>query len=336
MIRHHVTGDDATWPERYSLEQLRAAALRGDGEPARPLALALLSRVDYPQKVRDMTRVLMNDGESPRLRGMAATTLSRIGTRAAVNALERALTIDEDVALRSVLQGLSLAGTEASRQAVQQLSRRRGVVGAAVRNTGVLLRHRLGASGAAVVRADSTLRINPTTAVPITVRAATRTRAMQAVEQVTSDVPSLRLSAANAVAVRCLDRDLLFVFTTDVAERGMARLVAAKAEAGVVLLRRVLEGSGWEVKHHVLTSPERDGTIRITITSARGRPLYAGTATITGERATFVLRTVATRGVAAIDLRGTFERGRLSFTEARTDPRIRQRALTPSLLGSRK
>ena len=336
MTRHHVTGDDATWPERYSLEHLRAAALRGEGELARPLALALLSRVDYAQKVRDMTRVLMNDAENPRLRGMAATVLSQVGTRAAVNALERALTIDDDVALRSVLQGLSLTGTEASRQAVQGLSRRRGVVGTAVRNAGVLLRHRLGASGAAVARPERTLRVSPTIAVPITVRAATRTRAVQAVEQVMSDVPSLRLSAANAVAVRCLDRDLLFVFAADVVERGLARLVAAKAEAGVVLLRRVLEGSGWEVKHHVLTTPERDGTLRITVTSTRGRALYSGMATITGERATFVLRAVDTRGVAAIDLRGAFERGRLSFTEALTDPGIRRRARTPSALGARK
>jgi hypothetical protein len=112
----------------------------------------------------------------------------------------------------------------------------------------------------------------------------------------------------------------------------VTRLAAAKAEAGVVVLRRVLDGTGWEVKHHVLTAPKKDGTIGLSVTSARGRPLYAGTATIDGEQATFQLRALDTQGVAAIDVRGTFRRGRLSFTEARSDQRIRRRAATPAPL----
>src|SRR5690606_40113032 len=94
------TTDDAMGPDRHSLEELRAAALRGEGELSRPLALALLSRVDYARKVRDMSRLLMDDAETPRLRGMAATVLGQLGTRSAVNALQRALTVTDDVALR--------------------------------------------------------------------------------------------------------------------------------------------------------------------------------------------------------------------------------------------
>jgi hypothetical protein len=326
------TTDDAIGPDRYSLDELRAAALRGEGELSRPLALALLSRVDYAQKVRDMTRLLMNDTEIPRLRGMAATALGQVGTRAAVNALQRALAITDDVALRGVLQGLSLSGGEASSAAVRTLSRRRGVVGEAVRSTGVLLRHRLGAAGAGAALPSGTLRVSAKTAQPITVRAATPSRAAQAVEYVHREAPALRLTPSGAVALRCIDRDLLFVFTDDVAKGGVARIAEAKAEAGVVALRRVVEGSGWEVKHHVLTEPKKDGSIGITVTSARGRPLYAGTAAIDGEQATFVLRALDTRGVAAIDVRGTFARGRLSISEARSDQRVRRKAATPAPL----
>jgi hypothetical protein len=326
------TTDDAIGPDRYSLDELRAAALRGDGELSRPLALALLSRVDYAQKVRDMTRLLMNDTEAPRLRGMAATALGQVGTRAAVNALHRALAITDDIALRGVLQGLSLSGNQASSEAVRTLSRRRGLVGEAVRNTGVLLRHRLGAAGAGAAVPPGTLRVSTKNAQPITVRAATPARATQAVEYVHREVPALRLTPSGALALRCIDRDLLFVFTDDVAKGGVARIAATKAEAGVVVLRRVLEGSGWEVKHHVLTEPKEDGSIGITVTSARGRPLYAGAAVIDGEQATFVLRALDTRGVAAIDIRGRYAQGRLRISEARTDLRVRRKAATPAPL----
>lgn len=328
------TTDDAIGPDRYPLDELRAAALRGEGALSRPLALALLARVDYPQKVRDLSRVLANDEETPRLRGMAAIALGETGTRAAVNALDRALTVTDDVVLRSVLQGLSLAGGEASSVAVRSLSRRRGHVGDAVRNTSALLRHRLGAAGAGTTLPSGTLRVSTKTAQPIAVRPATRLRAAQAVEYVGRAMPSLRLVPAGALALRCLDRDLLFLFTEEVATGDVTRLTTAKAQAGVVALRRVVEGSGWEVKHHVLTEPKRDGTVGITVTSARGRPLYAGTATVDNDRAAFVLRALDTHGVAAIDVRGTFERGRLTLTEARSDQRIRRRAAAPAPLRS--
>ncbi len=331
MTRPRTT-DDATWPDRYSLEELRAAALRGEGELSRPLALALLSRVDYAQKVRDMSRLLMDDAETPRLRGMAATVLGQLGTRSAVNALQRALAVTDDVALRGVLQGLSVAGGEAASTAVRTLSRRRGVVGDAVRNTGVLLRHRLGAAGAGPVRPSGTLRVSTKHAQPIEVRSATASRAAEAVESVRQEEPALRLTPSGAIALRCIDRDLLFVFSDEAVTGGVARLASANAQAGVVALRRVLEGSGWEVKHHVLTEPMKDGTIGITVTSVRGRALYAGTAAVHGEQASFVLRALDTRGVAAVDVRGTFARGRLSITQARTDVRVRRPKATPAPL----
>jgi hypothetical protein len=271
----------------------------------------------------------MDDAEVPRLRGMAATVLGTMGTPPAVQALERALAIEDDVALRGVLHGLSLAGGPETPEAIRKLSRRRGTVGEAVRGAGNLLRHRLGQKGAGIEPPAKTLRISPKAATEIAVRPAARKALAEAIAYVGAAVPSLRLTPVGAVTLECLGRDLTFIFDEEVAALGIARLTYAKAEAGVVVTRKVREGSGWEVKHHVLTEPRKDGTVAITVTSARGRPLYAGKATIRGERAEFTLRTADTRGVAAIDVKGTFENGRLTFDEARSDPTIRRKPAVP-------
>lgn len=327
------TSGDVIGPERYSIDELRAAALKGEGELSRPLALALLGRVDYPEKVRDLRLLLMDDAEQPRLRSMAANVLGQMGTKPAVDALERALTIQDDVALRGVLHGLSLAGGPESARAIQKLSRRRGLVGEAVRGAGNLLRHRLGQSGQAAVPPARTLRISTRSAEPILVKTAGRKRLDEAIRYVSAAVPSLRLTPVGAVTLECMGRDLTFIFDEEMAALGVVRLSYAKAEAGVVVAPNIVEGVGWEVKHHVLTEPRRDGTVAITVTSARGRPVYTGIARVRGERAEFTLRTADAPGLAAIDVRGTFENGRLRFEEARSEPRARRKAPAPRPLG---
>ena len=328
MKRERVAGD-TLGPERYPLEELRSAALKGEGELARPLALALLGRVDYPQKVRDMELLLMDDAEEPRLRSMAADVLGGVGTPPAVDVLERALTIQDDVALRGVLHGLSLSGAPHTADRLQPLSRRRGAVGNAVRGARDLLRHRLGSTGTGVQPPAKTLRISVKNAVPIEIRPASRKGAAAAIADVSALVPSLSLTPVSAVTLKCFGRDLMFVFDEEMAALGVVRLSYAKAEAGVVLAREVVEGNVWEVKHHVLTQPREDDAVDITVTSGRGRPLYSGKANVRGDRAEFTLRAVDTRGVAAIDVRGTFENGRLTFSEALSDPTIRSQAASP-------
>lgn len=327
------TRGDAIGPESFSIAELRAAALRGKGELSRPLALSLLGRAKYPQKTRDMERLLLDEKETPRLRAMAAQILGQSGTPAALRALERGLSIGDDVALRGVLHGLSLAGGEKERQAVQSLARRRGAVGTAVKAASTLLGHRLAARTGALRAPGKLLRISPKAAVPIRITAASGRRVSEAVAAATAAVPALRLSPQGAVSIECFDRKLVFALTEEIAKGGAARLAEGRAQVGVVVGRKEREDTAWEVKYHVLTDPQRGGDVRIHVTNARGRVLYAGTARVRGERTEFTLRAVDAPGVAAIDLRGAFEKGRLTFTEARSDPRRRRRSPEPKLRG---
>ncbi len=90
MSSQHSGGDmiDAS---AYSVDELREAVFEGRGRVARPLALALLSRKNYPGKVADFQKILLDEDEQPRLRAIAASGLGEVQTPASLRALERGL-----------------------------------------------------------------------------------------------------------------------------------------------------------------------------------------------------------------------------------------------------
>lgn len=317
--------DDIIDPEAYSVAELRTMVFKGKGVLSRPLALALLGRKAYPQKVSDLTRLLMDEEEQPRLRNMAGLLLGRAGTKAASRALERGLEVKNDLALRGVLQGLSLGGSAETPKALGRLKRRKGIVGRVAARTAGLLAHRFGQRGAelAPAEAEKLLRVAPSRAVPIDIASARGAQTTAAISGLAVSAPDLRLVAAGAKSMRCAGRRLLLLFDAAVEEEGMSRLRARKALVGVVAEHEELEGTGWEVKYRLLTEPQKDGSIRLLVATARGVPVCAGVARIKGEKATFSLRTVDRPGAIALDIQGTFEDGRVAFTQARSDQRRR-------------
>ena len=126
----------------FSVAELRKMAFEDKGPLSRPLALALLGRKRYPRKTQDLERFVMDETETPRLRNMAALELGRLGTPAAVKALERGLSVKEDVSLRGVLEGISLTGVDRIHPEINRLKRRKGPVGETARRTAALLSHR--------------------------------------------------------------------------------------------------------------------------------------------------------------------------------------------------
>lgn len=312
-------------PEAYSVAELRTMVFRGRGVLSRPLALALLGRKSYPQKVRDLTRLLMDEDEQPRLRNLAGQLLGRAGTKTAAQALERGLAVKNDLALRGVLQGLSLAGNPDTAKALGRLKRRKGIVGQVAARTAGLLGYRFGQRGAELAPPEDAklLRVNPKRAVPIEIAPARGAQVTAAIAGLAAATPGLKLVATGAKSMRCAGRRLLLLFDAATLGEGLSRFHTRKTLAGVVAERKELEGTGWEAKYHLLTEPQKDGSVRLLVATARGVPVCTGTARIKGEKATFALRSVDRPGAVALDLQGTFEDGRVAFTQARSDQRRR-------------
>ncbi len=334
MTREPDDGD-ALDAAAYSVAELRAMLFKGKGPLTRPLALALLGRKNYPQKLRDLERLLLDEKEMPRLRAMAGPLLAQTGKPAAARALERGLAAKNDLALRGALQGLELAGGKTVPKALQRLRQRKGLVGRMAGRTAALLNHRLGLKGAALTPASSSvLRVNPKRAAAIAITPARGKRVAEAIAKLAAAAPSLRLAAAGAVALSCAGRSYLFLFHEEALRGGLDRLRERKALAGVVAEKEELEGNSWAVRYQLLTEPLPPAGLRLVLATSRGTPLFAGTAKIKGEAAQFSLRALDGPGAVAIDVRGRFERGRLAFDAARSD-RKRRPSLTPAALAAK-
>src|SRR5918995_5764524 len=133
--------------DAYSVDEIREAIFEGRGQLSRPLALALLGRKSYPQKVQDLERLLTNEQEVPRLRSMSAQFLGEIGGPDATRVLERGLDTRQGVALRAVTMALGNAGTREHISRLESLSQQPDPVGRTARRALDSLANRLQVSG---------------------------------------------------------------------------------------------------------------------------------------------------------------------------------------------
>jgi hypothetical protein len=327
-------------PARFTVDELRRAVFEGEpgseGEGAvlsRLTALHMLGHKEYPEKVADLTRVLLEEREASRLRQSAAVLLGRTGTEGAVQALERAAAVTDGRALRGVLEGLALAGRRASLEVLAPLARRRGSVGQAVARTTRLLRHRAGAAGEGLRTSSATrlLKVRPRQSVGIEVGPARGRRVETAVAGVAARHPALRLTTRSAVGLTCQGRELLVLFDGSILDEGVTTLSARKAQPAVVAEHTTLEGDAWEPKFHVLTEPSRGNTLRITVASARGEIRLTGTGRREGEGIRFSLASLELPGAVAVELEGEFREGRLTFSRAVSES-VRRQAAEPTPL----
>lgn len=322
---------DLIHADAYSVAELRDAVFRDKGSLSRPLALALLGRKAYPRKVADMSRLLLDEAEQPRLRIMAGQILGQAGTPAAVRALERGLSAKNELALRGAVEGLRQAGRPETPAMLSRLKRRKGVVGKEAARAAAVVSHRFGQRGNELPEAGepTLLRISPRRSQPIEVSRAPAARVQQALDELGAAIRGTKLVADGATRLRCAGGDLLLLFDAAMQEEGPDHLAARKTLAGVVAEKAALEGSGWSVKYQLLTEPRRDGSIGLVAASMRGVPVHVGSARIKGARLTFTLRTLERPGATAIDIQGAFEDGRLTIKQARSNLR-RHPGLVPA------
>jgi hypothetical protein len=146
-------------------------------------------------------------------------------------------------------------------------------------------------------------------------------RVREALAALGGTIAGATLVAGGATRWRCAGRDLLLLFEQAMQEEGPEHLAERKTLAAIVAEKSVLESSVWSAKHQLLTEPQEDGNVRLVVASMRGVPLYAGSARIKTGRATFALRALERPGLAAIDIQGTFEKGRLAIKRARSNLR---------------
>jgi len=314
--------------DAYSVDELREAAFEGRGELSRPLALGLLGRKSYSQKVQDLERLLTNEQEMPRLRAMSAQFLGEMGGSDATRVLERGLDTPQEVTLRAVALALGKTGSREHLSRLESLTQRSDPVGTEARRALDILAHRLQGAGTGRVTPEGPrLSLGPSEdATAIDVGAPSEGDLAEALR----GVPSRRLSRESALSLRCQGRDLIFLFAEDAVQRGVD-LFVTQGEVGVVVERREVEGTGWEERYRVVVEPRPNRVFSVVVTTHDARLFLRGDGQIRGQEAQFQLASIDAPGALPIEIRGRFDGRRLSIEEARSSRR-RRPAKTPSAL----
>lgn len=317
-------GGDMIEAGAYSVDELREAVFEGRGRVERPLALALLTRKQYPRKAADLQKILLAEGEQPRLRAMAATALGEIRSPAALRALERAAESGDDVTLRAVARALADVGGEKHVKTLQTLAKHPGPVGRDAQRAMGVLRERLKLAPAVRRGAPRTLPVQATgkpTAIKVAAAAAGD------VASALRAMPTRKLARRAAVSLTCQGRKLVFAFDEASLRQGLD-MFKRGAEVGVVAEPPGIEGGEWSARYRVSVAPQARGAFRIEVTTPDGRPVLVGHGKQEGKTATFELAAADVPGALPVELRGRFDGQKLAFDQARAGVR-RKASRTP-------
>ena len=297
----------------YSVDELREALFAGRGRVGRPLALALLSRKQYPDKVSDLQKVLLDEAEQPRLRALAASALGQIDTPASVGALERGLEIREPLTLRGVAKALANVGSRKHVEMLEALAREPGLVGTDVRRAVSVLTHRLKLAPPA--ERDEVVTIPVQTiaeSAPIRVRAAAAGEVANAIKT----LPTRTLARRGAVAMDCQGQHLVFVFDEASLGQGLDMLERG-GEVGIVARPPGIEAMEWSARYLVWVEPQGQATFRVIVTTLDGRPVLAGRGKRRDLDAMFELAAVDVPGALPVEIQGRFNGQKLIIDQAR-------------------
>jgi len=302
----------------YSVEELREAVFEGRGRVARPLALALLARKDYPAKVADLQKVLADESEQPRLRALAASELGRIPTAASVRALEHGLQSQESVTMRAAAKAIANVGSRKHVEMLQALARNPGPVGRDAQRALGVLSDRLKTT--APRRGEIRTLPVQATGKPTPIRIETP-KAGEVAGAVKS-LPSRKLARRGAVSLKCHGNQLVFVFDEAALGQG-TNMFERGGEVGVVAEPPGVEGVEWSPRYRVSVEPQPQGAFRVFVTTQDGRTVFVGRGKTEGRHATFDLAAADVPGALPVEIRGRFDGQKLTFDRARSAVRRR-------------
>jgi hypothetical protein len=313
----------------YSVDELRESVFEGRGRVARPLALALLSLKDYPTKVADLQKILVDEREQPRLRALAASGLGQIPTPASQRALEKGLQSKESVTLRAVAKALAEVGGKKHADALKKLAKSPDPVGRDAQQALNVLTQRLKLPPPKGRRTELETMPVQATGKPTKIRVGTPKPGE--VANALKAFPTRKLARRGAVSLTCQGRQMVFVFD-DASLRAGADMFKRGGEVGIVAEPPGVEGIEWYPRYRVAVEPEAKGRFRVVVTTHDGRPVLVGRGAQDGKTATFELNAADGPGALPVEIRGRFEGGKVTIDQARSGVRRRPSG-TPSAEG---
>lgn len=122
----------------------------------------------------------------------------------------------------------------------------------------------------------------------------------------------------HVLGLRCGDNEFAIVVRADVKPE---QLVEAPGRPARIAVHHTDEEDIWTVPYDVLTFPEGEGHLRISVIDERGGQRFVGTATVEGNAVAFEIDAVRRPGATGAAVRGHLVDGRIVIDEARAATR---------------
>jgi len=319
--------DDRLDAEDFSVEELREVVFSDSVRLPRVLALSLLAKKTYPEKLDDFRRVLSDEAQVPKVRHVAAIELFRDGSDEARQVLMDNIEVKDELVLRGVLDSLSSLGGPETLEAVATRREQETAIRSAVEPVMSMTSYRLNVEGFEVAypEQEQFIEIDPERSETVELEPGDPETVTKSIADLSKSMPATALSSEGALTIQCGNRSLMFLFDQGFADLETPRqLLERKAAPGVVAVRYTLESDTWETRYYVFTQPvEGSQQIQILLTTTKGTVAFAGTADVEGERAVFALRTVEHPGAVPVEIDGIYEAGELHIEQARSELRSR-------------
>lgn len=302
--------------EKFTIEELRTAALKGRGDLSPLLALRLLALRDYAEKEPDMQYVLQSPSAEPGLRLTAAHALANIGSESARRTLLATLDTDtaDAVIVRGVVAALARMGGHDVLQRVRQIDP--DLLNTESRYRMARAAYELDTEGFDLPQQRELTMLDPVQfemqSIPSEAASAKVTT------RVLGDLGESGLKIDpdrdSAIQIHCQGGDLFAVLDGTLKNEGMESLTQRRRVIGAVAEFDEVEAERWETAYHILTQPAEKGHFDIFLMGENGTIEYAGQGRVSGKQLTFRLDAINRPGARATVIEGVYADGRIQLT----------------------
>jgi len=311
-------------PEESIVHRARTALMTDRSPPNVGDAIEVLASSQFPNRHRDLERVLSDVNAPSRLRMRAALALARSEREAARQILRSALDIDDAIVRNGVMRALGMVGGADELTAIERVvPSLKGRTRDLAEFARTLISHRL---GRADTLPDSPLegkllepgkncgrRVHTRVARPGTVeRALSSASSLYGIE--VDEQAVVEYSCERSSGAILLNRDL----------RKAPELLRKRPALVGLEARRNRASGDYSVSYVILSRPV-GGAIEVNVHLTNGTRVFTGRAEVRGDALSWTLRAIQRPGAFPFKASGILADGQLTVESAEAGPRVEQK-----------
>jgi hypothetical protein len=309
--------------EQVTLEKLRNSILGRDNNLSPSKAMAAILKSNFPNKPRELERVLLDEEAPSNNRYMAAIYLSKISEPASLDILKSAGNIQNEKVLSGVATALGRVGDSSALELLNRFQERfHGLAASRSRFAAALISHRLGLRGNELPLPDEQdyLTVDNRSVQQLQILEANETDAELCLRSIADENIGIEFSKSSVYQGRLSNCTWMILFNRDFSqEEAVKQLIRRKALLGVVVTQigSEEEQKVYSIAYLLLTSPnENADAFNILLHRPKGELAFAGMAKLEDDSAQFSIRTVSRPGAIPIQIKGKFKGEKLEISEA--------------------